>query len=235
MNTIETRQYEMLVRVRDFGKAHRDLFPTPSPGRQAIAAVEAAVTELSRHAELKMSSQGPARDGGERRQTARTAVREQIHAISRTAALMAEDKPDLAERFRLPKARTDQALLTAGRLFVRDSETFEAEFLARGMPSSFRADLNTAIERFEHALRGRDAGRAEQTAARAGIGAAFESGLAAVQHLDVIVANRLRGDAVTMAVWERERRVQYPKSAGNVVAAPTSPPPSAPVGEGATS
>ena len=151
-------------------------------------------------------------------------MREQIDAISRTAGLMAEDKPDLAERFRLPKARTDQALLTAGRLFVRDSGTFEAEFLAHGMPSTFRADLNTAIERFEQALHGRDAGRAEQTAARAGISAALESGLAAVQNLDVIVANCLRGDAVMMAVWDRERRVQYPKSAGSVVAAATPAP-----------
>ena len=61
-------------------------------------------------------------------------------------------------------------------------------------------DLNTATERFEHVLHGRDAGRAEQTAARAGISAALESGLAAVQSLDVIVANCLRGDAVMMAV-----------------------------------
>jgi len=112
MNTIETRRYEMLVKVRDFGRAHGDLFPTSSPGGNAFAAVEAAVTELGRHAVMKMSSQGAARDGGERREAARTAVREQIDAISRTAGLMAEDKPDLAERFRMPKARNDQALLT---------------------------------------------------------------------------------------------------------------------------
>lgn len=231
MNTIETRRYEMLVRVRDFGNTHRDLFPTGSPGEREFAAVEVAVTELSRHAVTKMSSQGAARDGGERRQAARTALREQVDAISRTAGLMAEDRPDLAERFRMPKVRTDQALLTAGRLFVRDTQTFEAEFLARGMPTAFRADLNTAAERLEHALHDRDAGRAEQTAARAGISAALESGVAAVENLDVIIANRLRGDAVTMAVWERERRVKYPKTAGNVVAAPIP----ASVEEGVTS
>jgi hypothetical protein len=236
MNTIETRRYEMLVRVRDFGKAHADLFPTASPGGKAFETVEAAVTELGRHAVLKMSSQGAARDSGQRRETARTAVREQIDAISRTADLMAEDKPDVAERFRMPKARNDQALLTAGRLFVRESEAVEAEFLAHGMPSTFRADLNTAVQRFEHALHHRDAGRAGQTAAQAGISAALESGTAAVESLDVIIANRLRGDAVTMAVWERERRVKYPRSAGNVVAAPTpAPAATSDVEEGVTS
>jgi len=149
---------------------------------------------------------------------------------------MAEDKPDVAERFRMPKARNDKALLTAGRLFVRESEAVEAEFLAHGMPFTFRADLNTAVQRFEHALHDRDAGRAGQTAAQAGISAALESGTAAVESLDVIIANRLRGDAVTRAVWERERRVKYPRSAGNVVAAPTpAPAATSDVEEGVTS
>ena len=235
MNAIETRRYEMLVRVRDFGKAHGELFGVSSPGGNAFATVEAAVTELSRHAVSKMSSQGAARDSGQRRETARTAVREQIDAISRTAGLMAEDKPDLAERFRLPKARNDQALITAGRLFIRESEAVEAEFIAHGMPSTFRTDLNAAVQRFEHALHDRDAGRAGQTAAQAGISAALESGIAAVDALDVIIANRLRGDAVTMAVWERERRVKYPKSAGSGVTASAPAPVTAPpVEEGVT-
>ena len=148
---------------------------------------------------------------------------------------MAEDKPDVAERFRMPKARNDQALLTAGRLFVRESEAVEAEFLAHGMPSTFRADLNTAVQRFEHALHDRDAGRAGQTAAQAGISAALESGTAAVESLDVIIANRLRGDAVTRAVWERERRVKYPKSAANVAAPTPAPVATSRVEEGVTS
>jgi len=112
---------------------------------------------------------------------------------------------------------------------VRESEAVEAEFLAH------RADLNTAVQRFEHALRDRDAGRAGQTAAQAGISAALESGTAAVESLDVIIANRLRGDAVTMAVWERERRVKYPKSAANVAAPTPAPVATSRVEEGVTS
>jgi hypothetical protein len=40
--------------------------------------------------------------------------------------------------------------------------------------------------------------------------AALESVMEAVRKLDVIVANRLHDDAVTMAVWKRARRVGYP-------------------------
>ena len=44
MTTIETRPYEMLVRVRDFGEAHRDRFPASSVAGQAFATVGEAVT-----------------------------------------------------------------------------------------------------------------------------------------------------------------------------------------------
>ena len=41
MAAIETRRYEMLVRVRDFGDAHGDLFPTSSLAREQFTAVAA--------------------------------------------------------------------------------------------------------------------------------------------------------------------------------------------------
>ena len=56
MTRMEMRRYGMLGRVRDFGQAHRDLFPESSVGGQAFATVAAAVAELSDHAVAKMSS-----------------------------------------------------------------------------------------------------------------------------------------------------------------------------------
>ena len=80
------------------------------------------------------------------------------------------------------------------------------------MPEAFLADLDDLVVKLEKATRHRTAGRNDQTAARAIIEAALESGMEAVQKLDVIVTNRLQDDAVTMAVWERERRVGYPRA-----------------------
>src|SRR5262245_43519759 len=52
---MEMRRYNMLVRVRDFGQARRELFPEGSVGAQAFAAVTTAVSELGGHAVRKMS------------------------------------------------------------------------------------------------------------------------------------------------------------------------------------
>jgi len=39
----------------------------------------------------------------------------------------------------------------------------------------------------------------------------MSSGLAAVRSLNAIVTNHLHDDAVTRTVWDRERRIVYPK------------------------
>ena len=90
------------------------------------------------------------------------------------------------------------------------------------------SELHDLVEKFESAVRARDAGRSAQTAAQAGIAAALLSGLAAVRKLDVIVTNQLHGDSAQLAVWDRDRRVDYPHRAKPVVE-PVPPATSAPV------
>jgi hypothetical protein len=116
--------------------------------------------------------------------------------------------------FRLPRERqTDQKLITAGRKFVQDAEANKARFTAHGMPNAFVAELTALVDEFEQAVRGRQAGKGQRAAARAGITTAIEAGMAAARKLDLIVENRLRDDAVTQAQWGRDRRVDHPRRA----------------------
>ena len=47
MKTSDIHRYRMLVRVREFGAAHRDRFPAGSPAGQLFAAISKAVEQLS--------------------------------------------------------------------------------------------------------------------------------------------------------------------------------------------
>jgi hypothetical protein len=209
MTNRERRRYEMLVRVRDFGDSHQDLFPKSTAAGKLFVEIGDAVDEVGQHAVSKMSAHGAALEGGEVRLDAREALRERLDAIARTTRLMADDHPDLANTFRLPDTHTDQALLTAARLVARDAEAHQAAFVAHALPETFLADFKAALEEFEQGLHDRDAGRDQYLAARASIEATLASGWAAVRKLDVLVANRLHDAPVTMAVWERDRRVEY--------------------------
>ena len=232
MKTIEMRRYEMLVRVRDFGKTHGDLFPESTLASQEFAEVAAAVKQLSEHAVSKKST---ARDGVRTRAVARDTLAGRLDTISRTARAMAEDTPGLEDKFGMPARRTDAALLTAGRQFLRDGEELKGQFLLHGMPKTFLADLQETVESFERALRERDEGKGANASARANIAAALDAGLAAVRKLNVIVTNRLEDDAGMMARWEKERQVIYPTPRRKRPApAPEAPTPSSPPASTAT-
>jgi hypothetical protein len=214
----------MFVRVKDFGEAHRDLFPESTVGGQAFATVGAVVAQLSAHVVSKMSS---AREGQRAKPMARDALVERLETIGRTARAIAAETPGFDDPFRMPRRQTDETLLMAGRVFVEDAEVGRSRFIGHGLPETFVADLSGLVEKFEQAIRSREAGRSARAVAQAGIGAALLSGLAAVRQLDVIVANQLAGDSAALAGWERDRRVGYPNRGRNVAAAPT-PAPAAP-------
>ena len=129
--------------------------------------------------------------------------------------------------FRVPVPRTDQALLTAGRLFARDAEDFKDKFLAHAMPQTFLADLIGLVETFEEAIQEREEGKGDSTAARASIKAALASVTSAVQKIDAMMTNHLRGDQATTALWRTVRRIGHPHRTRRATAAPL-PVPSAP-------
>ena len=227
MNAVQSSRYAMLVRVRDFGTAHADLFPAPSLAHETFSTVAEAVQQLSAHTVSKMSSVR----GTTTKAMARATLLDRLEAISQTGRIIAEHTPGLEEKFVLPIDPSDQVLLMTARVFAQDADPITDRFIAHVMPETFLADLEEAIGQFEQAIHEREAGRDDRIRARAGIAAALTSGSAAVRALDAMVANRLRDDPATMAVWKRDRRVQYPNrprtavDAAAAIAPATSPQP----------
>ena len=63
MTNQEIRNHQMLVRVREFGAAHRDLFPARSVAGQLFAAVGAAAEEREQHASSEFAGKSGEQDG----------------------------------------------------------------------------------------------------------------------------------------------------------------------------
>jgi hypothetical protein len=208
MHVFERRQYDMLVRVRDFGDRYGHLFPTSSVARQNFETVAAVIKELDAQDLTHMAASVSAR--AHRKEVAREALLARLQAVSQTARVLAEDAPGLDLQFPMPNSVSDQTLLTTGRKFARDAAPLSSQFIAHGMSASFIADVNALVDGFEHAVRDRGLGREAKRAARVSTQAALTSGRAAVRSLDAIVTNHLRDDEVTRTVWEQARRVVYP-------------------------
>ncbi len=233
MNVTETKRYEMLVRLNQFGKDHGTLFPETTQARQHFADIADAVKQLSGYAVEKMRAGDEAKS---RKTAGRLALSARLRAISRTARLIAADNPGMEDTFNFPDPQTDQALVTAGRMFAENAEAFTKAFIGQGMPTTFIADLRELVDRFEEAINARSAGDATHAAARASIAKALASGTAAAQKLDAMVANHLQDDPVIVTLWRHDRRVGHPHRQRTRSTAPeppvgapspTAPPPAA--------
>jgi hypothetical protein len=201
MNAVETRRFEMLTRVRDFGAAHAADFPPATLGGEQFALVRAVVEELTRHAAAQASGAGSARQGSASRAVARAALRDELQVITRTARAMALDMPGLETKFRLPRSGSDQSLLATARAFASDALPLKAEFIRHELPADFLESLNTEIEGFENAVNGQNTGKDTRVAATASIDTALERGMSAAQRLDALVRNKFRNDPAVLAAW----------------------------------
>ncbi len=67
------------------------------------------------------------------------------------------------------------------------------------------------VDCYERALRNRERGKMENTAARVRVATMLASGMAATRRLDVMMTNHLRKDPAITAQWLYDSRVQYPK------------------------
>ena len=77
----ERRQYDMLVRVRDFGDGYGHLFPPSSVARQNLATVAAAVKELDARELTHMAASVSAR--AHRKNKARETLLARLYARDR--------------------------------------------------------------------------------------------------------------------------------------------------------
>ena len=208
MNIGNTRRYEMLVRVANFGAAHADVFPASSLGGQMFSAAAEAATALSRHAASEVSSRGAADEALRAKVAARERLETALNVIRRTSRALALDAPGLDSKFRHPGTQGERAFLATARAFSTNAHTVVAALVAHGLPATFLDDLDAAILAFETTIRDHDTSRATFATARAGVSAALEAGLTAVQRLDAVVPNLLRDNPGTYAGWEVARHVE---------------------------
>ena len=201
MHIKQRRQYEMLLRVRDFGKMHGHVFSASGMAPEVFGSINAAVDEVAATALAKVSAASAAR--ADRKRRARQDLAELLVKVSQLARLL-RARGQTVPAFMLPASRSDLEVLTVARQFARDAAAFEADFTGHGMGS---AVIAAAADVLDRAMSDRGAGRADHVAALARIKDLLAVALLDVRRLDLIVANELAKENVVTAVWKQARRV----------------------------
>jgi hypothetical protein len=188
-----------------------------------FALVSAAIADFNKHSSAQFSSASAARRGTSIKDAARTALRDDLERISRTARAMAFTVAGLDERFRLPRYLNDQQLLETARAFAADAVAFKDTFIRYAMPADFLEDLAADIADFEAASQSQNTGIEKQVTATAEVNTAREQGMNAVSQLDAVVRNKYHNDAANLAAWERARHIERATRSKKSTPAPAPP------------
>src|SRR5947199_5377065 len=105
MRTMDLRKQQMFIRVRDYGAAHRDVFPAASRAGKLFATVGAAAGALEH--QLSTQTSGRRVPGTTSKAIARAALRRRLSTIATMARALDLDTPGVAEKFRARLNRDD--------------------------------------------------------------------------------------------------------------------------------
>ena len=225
MDDLENRRREMFMSAHGFGTARPEDFPASSLGGQLFINLGEIIAELNAHAATQVS--GAAQEATSHRAVTRQALRDDLRAIARTAEAMAQDTPGFDDKFHMPPAGNDSALLNAARSFAANAAPFSTRFINHAMPADFLADLNTDIANFEAAIREHASSVGTQVSAGITIDELIADGLVVVKKLDAIVRNRYRNDAAALAEWTSASHTERSPRKKTATPSPTPPPPPA--------
>lgn len=222
MSTFDKRRYQMLTHVRDFGVAHRDLFPTNSSAQSAFAIVAAEVERLDA---LQLTARGALRAvRAARRVEVRTLLLDGLVRAKNTARVLAKTIPQLATQVELPEGANDRRILSVTRQFIEAIGPYLEAFAAHGISTD---ELQQRVESLETTINERELRRKERSQAREEIDRCLARALEAIETLDVAVANHLASNPETLAEWKRSRALPRTKRRSKGDDAEAAPAPAA--------
>jgi hypothetical protein len=208
MNSHDTREYEMLLRVQACGAAHGSRIPVESYAGELFARLGQTLARLEAQTTAQSSSARAVAESGASKASSRAKLRAKIEAISRTAKPMNKLMPGVADKFRVPARLKDQDMLTLARGVAADTGPLKAEFIKRGLPSDFREDLSAATADFEQAVSRRIQNTESRVTSTATVRGVLKECREIVKELDPVMRNIFEDDLATLAAWESASRVE---------------------------
>lgn len=197
-------RYEMFVRVRDYGTAHRDLFPESSNGGHLFAQVAAAVAAI----EENLTGRGRARAEAQRvKSSTRGAVADSMKAIVATARRVLSAEPG-SNPFKMPTQQTAAAILGQARLFIEEAQKRPDDFGRLEMTPESITEFVRLVDQLDQAVEVQLNSRTRRREAQTGLETALASGLEIIRNLDVVIANVARQDPVRYGAWRAARRIE---------------------------
>jgi hypothetical protein len=224
MNDSQIAELDMGQRVRAYAATRPADFPAGSRAAIVLAMLDDAIKETEQSAAKQLSANLDRQESTEQKQGAINTLVEMMQAVNQIARSINPQFPGIADQFKMGRGG-DQATLNRARAFIADATPIAVEFTTRGMPATFVADMQAAVDAADSAENRQSIARTAQAAATAAVALALKQLRAAVRELDATFKARYRQDPAALAAWQTASHVEKaPKKKKEATKKPAPPP-----------
>lgn len=190
------------------------LINTPSGFVEQITALENAISDAQSYAINQQSGQ-PYQVSRHRRYLRNKLQHQHLQPIRNIGHTLEKSVPGMPKLVNLKQRfRSEQSLIAVAKATMRDVLPYRDLFLARGMPSDFLAQLESAIVALEQEKVNYAEAVAQRVAARTGINNALSAGLIARRCLTEVIklncSNDEENGPAILRAWESVSRIRRP-------------------------
>ena len=228
MNDSQVRELDASRRSREFIIARNADFPARSRGAVLLTGLSAGITQAEEQAARQLAALLDRQESTEQKRLAINSLLMQISAMNQTARSIDKLIPGIAAQFRMPRGG-DQSIINLARAYISAATPIANEFISRGLPATFLADMQATLDEVAAADNHQSAALAELAAATAALAQAFRQLRDIRSELNTIIRNQYRNDPATLAAWRSASRVERaPKRTKQDGEPPPAPPTSTP-------
>ncbi len=160
----------------------------------------------------------------EQKATSRSVLRSDVADIADMAVGMEPAFDGISDLFRFRRNLTEIALIALARAFFAALVTYEADFIAYGMPANFRADLKTHTDEFEAAMNAASSAQGDRVGAGAALAEAVKLEVQFKRTFNPIVKTKYKGNTAKLAAWASAYHVEKaPDKTKNAPVPPVPP------------
>ena len=207
MTDAERWRLEAFERVKQFSLDNAADFASGVP-KTNMDKIKAEIILLNGYLADQVSGGGAADQGYEVKDTQRENLRAVMQDIADTAKAMEYQYDGIADKYRMPRNKSDQEMLATARSWYTNSLSMNANFISYGLDATWRTVLNDTASNFETSFTAPITGVDQRVAARAQIGESIRRGMIALRILDFVMPNIYATNPGKLAAWRSASHVE---------------------------
>ncbi len=201
MRDVERRKLDKFEREQAFMNNNSGDFPAGSVGGKAAAVLGEVVKEIHTLAGDQLVGEGEARQSVAGKDDALDDMWTMIRNMNRAANAFSDEMPNITDKFRLPRNRSQENTAATARAFITDAAPIKAKFVEYGLADDFLEQLQADIDAFNDEGTNADSGGEQRAAATEGLLDAAKRGMDISRKLDSIVKIKYQNNPQKLASW----------------------------------